>query len=119
MTSHAHEGAGSPGRNGDAGEQQVSNGGCHDREALRMRARRTELHDPRLTVRQPGPHHPPVSTVAEILDEKGRDVITIDGDATVFDAVKAMVDANVGAVLVTRGGRIDGIFSERDYLRRI
>jgi CBS domain-containing protein len=60
-----------------------------------------------------------VSTVAEILDQKGREVITIDGDATVFEAVKAMVDANVGAVLVTQGGRIDGIFSERDYLRRI
>jgi len=60
-----------------------------------------------------------VSTVAEILEEKGRGVITIDGEATVFEAVKAMVDANVGAVLVTHGDRIDGIFSERDYLRRI
>jgi CBS domain-containing protein len=60
-----------------------------------------------------------MATVGDILDEKGRDVITIDGDATVFEAVKAMVDANVGAVLVTDEGRIDGIFSERDYLRRI
>jgi len=37
----------------------------------------------------------------------------------VFEAVKAMVDANVGAVLVTDGGRPVGIFTERDYLRRI
>jgi CBS domain-containing protein len=37
----------------------------------------------------------------------------------VFDAVKAMVDANVGAVLVTHDGEISGIFTERDYLRRI
>jgi CBS domain-containing protein len=60
-----------------------------------------------------------MATVSDILDEKGRSVITIDGSSTVFEAVKAMVDANVGAVLVTEAGRIDGIFSERDYLRRI
>jgi CBS domain-containing protein len=60
-----------------------------------------------------------VTVVSEILDHKGRDVISIDGDATVFDAVKAMVDANVGALLVTGAGGIEGIFTERDYLRRI
>jgi CBS domain-containing protein len=60
-----------------------------------------------------------VTAVSDILDHKGRDVISIDGDATVFDAVKAMVDANVGALLVTGGGGIEGIFTERDYLRRI
>ena len=59
--------------------------------------------------------------VAKILAEKGENVVRIDGDATVFDAVKAMVDANVGAILVTGGGAggIQGIFTERDYLRRI
>jgi len=46
-------------------------------------------------------------------------VIRIGGDATVFDAVKAMVEANVGALLVTEGDEIVGIFTERDYLRRI
>ncbi len=40
-------------------------------------------------------------TVAEILGDKGGTVIEIDGGATVFDAVKAMVEANVGAILVT------------------
>lgn len=58
-------------------------------------------------------------TVAEILGEKGSAVIRIDGGATVFDAVKAMVEANVGALLVTEGEEISGIFTERDYLRRI
>jgi CBS domain-containing protein len=59
--------------------------------------------------------------VAKILGEKGSDVIKIDGDATVFDAVKAMVEANVGAILVggAQPGQISGIFTERDYLRRI
>ena len=60
-----------------------------------------------------------MSTVAEILQEKTGDVIRIDGGATVFDAVKAMVEANVGALLITDGERITGIFTERDYLRRI
>ena len=57
--------------------------------------------------------------MAEILGEKGGAVIEIDGGATVFDAVKAMVEANVGALLVTDGDEIAGIFTERDYLRRI
>lgn len=58
-------------------------------------------------------------TVSEILSEKGAAVIEIDGGATVFEAVKTMVAANVGALLVTDGTEIVGIFTERDYLRRI
>lgn len=60
-----------------------------------------------------------VSTVAEILQEKSGDVKKIDGDATVLDAVRAMVEANIGALLVTADGDIAGIFTERDYLRRM
>ena len=60
-----------------------------------------------------------MATISEILDEKSGDVIRIEGTATVFDAVKAMVAANVGAILVTNGDEIEGIFTERDYLRRI
>jgi CBS domain-containing protein len=58
-------------------------------------------------------------TVSEILGEKDSAVIEIDGGATVFEAVKSMVEANVGALLVTDGEEIAGIFTERDYLRRI
>src|SRR3954452_9270813 len=58
-------------------------------------------------------------TLAEILGEKSGDVIRIGGDATVYEAVLAMVEANVGALLVTEGDEISGIFTERDYLRRI
>jgi CBS domain-containing protein len=64
-------------------------------------------------------HNRTVHTVSEILSDKGGSVIQIDGGATVFDAVKAMVEANVGALLVTDGEEIAGIFTERDYLRRI
>jgi CBS domain-containing protein len=62
-----------------------------------------------------------MADVAKILSEKGGDVISIPGDATVFDTIKKMVEANVGAILVTGGDsdKIEGIFTERDYLRRI
>ncbi len=57
--------------------------------------------------------------LSEILDEKGHDVLRIEGDASVFQAVERMVDANVGSLLVTDGGNITGIVTERDYLRRV
>jgi CBS domain-containing protein len=60
-----------------------------------------------------------VNRVKEILDEKGHDVLQIEADAQVFDAVKQMVDAGVGSLLVTDGGSVAGIFTERDYLRRM
>jgi CBS domain-containing protein len=60
-----------------------------------------------------------VHAVSDILDEKGHEVLHIEADATVHDAVKRMVDANVGSLLVSDGGRHVGIITERDYLRRI
>jgi CBS domain-containing protein len=57
--------------------------------------------------------------VSDILDSKGRDVLAIDGSATVLDAVKAMVEGNVGALIITEEGRLAGIVTERDYLRRV
>lgn len=60
-----------------------------------------------------------MSDVAKVLEGKGSEVLTIDAEATVFEAIKRMVDANVGALLVTDGGRVVGIVTERDYLRRV
>ena len=57
--------------------------------------------------------------VADILDDKGHEVLQIEADATVFEAVKRMVEANVGSLLVSDGRRHIGIVTERDYLRRI
>lgn len=66
--------------------------------------------------------------VKDLLAHKGRDVITIRPDATVYEAIEKMVDANVGSIVVvhppesTNGDapmRLAGIFTERDYLRRI
>jgi CBS domain-containing protein len=60
-----------------------------------------------------------MNRVKEILDEKGHDVLQIEADVTVFDAVKRMVEAGVGSLLVSDGGEVAGIFTERDYLRRM
>jgi len=57
--------------------------------------------------------------VSDILAAKGSTVLEIDAEATVFDAVSKMVDGNVGSLLVTEGGRLVGIVTERDYLRRV
>ena len=60
-----------------------------------------------------------MSQVSEILQGKSGALYQIDAEASVLDAVRAMVDANVGALLVTEGGEITGIVTERDYLRRV
>jgi CBS domain-containing protein len=57
--------------------------------------------------------------VSDILDEKGSAVLSIEADATVFDAIKRMVEANVGSLLVFEGDKLAGIVTERDYLRRV
>ena len=57
--------------------------------------------------------------VSDILKGKQGQLLTITSDASVFDMVKEMVDANVGALLVKIDGRIEGIVTERDYLRRV
>ena len=57
--------------------------------------------------------------VSSILSRKGDWVITIAPSATVFDTISRMVEHNVGAICVTERGALQGIFTERDYLRRI
>ena len=57
--------------------------------------------------------------VSDILQGKGPEVLAIEGSATVYDAIAKMVEGNVGALLVNEGGRLTGIVTERDYLRRV
>ena len=57
--------------------------------------------------------------VSDILKGKQGQLLTISSEASVFDMVAQMVEANVGSLLVTVGGRIEGIVTERDYLRRV
>ena len=60
-----------------------------------------------------------MNQVSKILGEKAGDLLTIDGGLPVIDAVRRMVEANVGSLLVTEDDRIVGIVTERDYLRRV
>lgn len=57
--------------------------------------------------------------ISSILSRKGDEVITIEPGATVYETIARMVDHNVGAICVTEDGALRGIFTERDYLRRI
>ncbi len=58
-------------------------------------------------------------TVRSLLKTKGHDVWSIDPDASVFDALKLMAEKDVGALLVLKDGKLVGIFSERDYARKV
>ncbi len=61
----------------------------------------------------------PNGTISEILNHKGGNAWAISPEATVFAAVQMMADKNVGALLVTEGGKLVGIISERDYTRKV
>ena len=58
-------------------------------------------------------------TIGNILHHKGRQVWSVSPEATVFDAIKLLADQNVGALLVMSGEKLVGIFSERDYTRKV
>jgi CBS domain-containing protein len=60
-----------------------------------------------------------MSTVSVILAEKGSDVWSISPSDTVFTALERMAEKDIGALLVIDGERIAGIFSERDYARKV
>jgi CBS domain-containing protein len=57
--------------------------------------------------------------VWQVLESKGHDVWTIAPDATVFQALELMADKDIGALLVLDGSEVVGIFSERDYARKV
>ncbi|MBL0212174.1 MAG: CBS domain-containing protein [Holophagaceae bacterium] len=57
--------------------------------------------------------------VDQLLREKGSDFWSVAPGATVFTALELMAEKNIGAVLVMEGDRLTGIFSERDYARKV
>jgi len=54
-----------------------------------------------------------------ILEKKGGEVVTMTADSSVYEAAKQMNAHRIGAVVVTDGDRVVGIFTERDILNRI
>lgn len=58
-------------------------------------------------------------TVNRVLESKGNKVWTIGPEDTVLDALKEMAEAGVGALVVVKDGGVVGMFSERDYARKV
>ena len=58
-------------------------------------------------------------TVRQCLGKKGNEVWSTEPDATVFEALQLMAERDIGALLVLDSGGLVGIFSERDYARKV
>ncbi len=58
-------------------------------------------------------------TVKQVLRTKGHGFLAIGPEATAYDALELMADKNIGALLVVDNGRLIGVFSERDYARKV
>jgi CBS domain-containing protein len=58
--------------------------------------------------------------VSDLLRKRAHSVIHyVSPDDTVYDAIKLLADKGIGAVMVMEGDRLVGMFSERDYTRKI
>ncbi|SMO35720.1 CBS domain-containing protein [Solitalea koreensis] len=57
--------------------------------------------------------------VKDILERKGTNIYAIDAEETVYDALEMLVEKNIGALVVTDHGRHIGVFTERDYARKV
>ena len=60
-----------------------------------------------------------MKTVKEILQAKSHKLLSIAPEASVLDALKLMAEKEVGALVVLEGDKLAGIFSERDYARKV
>jgi CBS domain-containing protein len=60
-----------------------------------------------------------MKTVANILAVKGSEVFRVAPGASVYEALQILAEKNAGALVVTEGGKLVGIISERDYARRV
>ena len=60
-----------------------------------------------------------MATVKQLLESKDNNVWPISPETTVFEGLQVMAEKNIGALLVTRDEKLIGIFSERDYARKV
>ena len=60
-----------------------------------------------------------MTTVKQLLDDKGYDVWSINPGRSVYDAIKSMAEKDTGALLVVEKGMMLGIITERDYARSV
>jgi CBS domain-containing protein len=57
--------------------------------------------------------------IKDLLLSKSRKLITVSSSASIFDALKIMAESNIGCLIVLEGDKYVGIFTERDYARKI
>ena len=60
-----------------------------------------------------------MKTVQQLLESKRYSVVSVAPSSTVLDALQVMADKEIGAVIVIDDGHLVGIFSERDYARKV
>lgn len=60
-----------------------------------------------------------MTTIAQLLNTKGNQVWSVKPKATIFEALEIMSEKEIGALLVMEDGKLTGIFSERDYARKV
>ena len=60
-----------------------------------------------------------MGAVLNLLKSKGRDVLTVDPDTSVREAIEKMEDISAGTVVVMEGGAVVGMVSERDVIRKV
>lgn len=60
-----------------------------------------------------------IKTVRQVLETKGYEVSSVGPDDSVLDAIGLMANKGIGALLVREGEALKGIFTERDYMRRV
>ena len=60
-----------------------------------------------------------MTIVRQLLDRKGRAIFSVEPEAPVLEAIRAMAAHHVGALLVMQAGKLAGIVSERDYARKV
>ncbi len=57
--------------------------------------------------------------VRNILQSKNESIFTVGPDITVYRAIELMCEKNIGAIIIEDYGRLAGIFTERDYARKV
>lgn len=60
-----------------------------------------------------------MKTVQQIIATKPKNIHAVNGETPVFDALKIMMDKNISALMIMDGDLLTGIFSERDYARKV
>ena len=60
-----------------------------------------------------------MSTVRNILQKKGNAVFSVSPDSSVYDALEDLEEKNLGSLVVVENGKLIGVFTERDYARKV